>query len=41
MEGVAWNEFTVSDFMKGLKSSSYFNDVELVSIKKKEIQNLP
>lgn len=41
MEGVAWNEFTVSDFMKGLKSSIYFNDVELVSIKKKEIQNLP
>lgn len=41
MEGVAWNEFTVSDFMKGLKSSSYFNDVELVSIKKREIQNLP
>lgn len=41
MEGVAWNEFTVSDFMKGLKSSSYFNDVELVSIQKKEIQNLP
>jgi type IV pilus assembly protein PilN len=41
MEGVAWNEFTVSDFMKSLKSSNYFNDVELVSIKKKEMQNLP
>jgi type IV pilus assembly protein PilN len=41
MEGIAWNEFTVSDFMKGLKSSNYFNVVELVSIQKKEMQNLP
>ena len=41
MEGIAWNEFTVSDFMKGLKSSNYFNDVELVSIQKREMQKLP
>jgi type IV pilus assembly protein PilN len=41
VEGIAWNEFTVSDFMKSLKSSNYFNDVELVSIQKKEMQNLP
>ncbi|MGB7293570.1 MAG: PilN domain-containing protein [Thermodesulfobacteriota bacterium] len=41
IEGIAWNEFTVSDFMKSLKSSNYFNDVELVSIQKKEMQKLP
>jgi type IV pilus assembly protein PilN len=41
VEGIAWNEFTVSDFMKSLKSSNYFNDVELVSIQKKEMQKLP
>jgi type IV pilus assembly protein PilN len=41
VEGIAWNEFTVSDFMKSLKSSNYFNDVELVSIEKKEMQKLP
>jgi len=41
VEGIAWNEFTVSDFMKSLKSSNYFKDVELVSIQKKEMQNLP
>lgn len=41
VEGIAWNEFTVSDFMKSLKSSNYFKDVELVSIQKKEMQKLP
>lgn len=41
LEGIAWNEFTVSDFMKGLKSTKYFNNVELVSIQKREIQKLP
>lgn len=41
IEGIAWNEFTVSDFMKSLKTSNYFKDVELVSIQKKEMQNLP
>jgi type IV pilus assembly protein PilN len=41
IEGIAWNEFTVSDFMKSLKSSNYFNDVELVSIQKKVMQKLP
>lgn len=41
IEGIAWNEFTVSDFMKSLKSSNYFKDVELVSIQKKVMQKLP
>ncbi len=41
IEGIAWNEFTVSDFMKSLKSSNYFNNVELVSIQKKVMQKLP
>lgn len=41
VEGIAWDEFTVSDFMKRLKSSNYFNGVELVSIEKKAMQNLP
>lgn len=41
LEGIAWNEFTVSDFMKHLQSSNYFTNVELKSIKKKNLQNLP
>jgi len=41
IEGIAWNEFTVSDFMKSLESSNYFKDVELVSIQKKVMQKLP
>jgi type IV pilus assembly protein PilN len=41
MEGVAWDEFTVADFMKGLQSSPYFQNVELKAIKTKEMQNLP
>ena len=40
-EGVAWNEFTVSEFMKNLQASKYFENVELKSIKKQIIQNLP
>ena len=41
LEGIAWNEFTISDFMKHLQSSKYFTNVELRSIKKKDLQNLP
>ncbi len=41
LDGIAWNEFTVSDFMKHLQSSNYFNNVELKAIKKKNIQDLP
>lgn len=41
LEGVAWNEFTVSEFMKNLQASKYFENVELKSINKQIIQNLP
>ncbi|MFQ5787947.1 MAG: PilN domain-containing protein [Thermodesulfobacteriota bacterium] len=41
LEGIAWNEFTVSDFMRQLQSSNYFTNVELKSIKKKNLQKLP
>jgi type IV pilus assembly protein PilN len=41
IEGVAWDEFTVASFMKGLQSSPYFKNVELRAIKTKEIQQLP
>lgn len=38
IEGVAWNEFTVSDFMKELQSSPFFIKVELGNIKKSSIR---
>jgi len=41
IEGVAWDEFTVASFMKGLQSSPYFKNVELRAIKPKQIQQLP
>jgi len=41
LEGIAWNEFTVSEFMKHLQASNYFSNVKLKSIKKKNLQNLP
>jgi len=41
MEGIAWDERTVADFMKKLQSSTYFQNVELKVIKTKEIRNLP
>ena len=41
IEGIAWSELTVSDFMKKLQSSPYFRNVELNVIKTKEMQNLP
>lgn len=41
ISGVAWNEFTVSDFMKSLQKSSYFGNVNLKVIKKTNVNNLP
>ena len=41
MDGMAWDEITVADFMKKLQSSPYFQNVELKVIKTKEIQKLP
>jgi type IV pilus assembly protein PilN len=41
LEGIAWNEFTVSDFLKNLQASKYFGNVELKSIKKQIMQDLP
>lgn len=41
ISGVAWNEFTVSDFMKSLQKSSYFDNVNLKVIKKTSVNNLP
>jgi len=41
IEGVAWNEFTVSDFMRALQSSPYFINVELGNIKKSSIRTQP
>ena len=41
LQGIAWNEFTVSDFLKNLQASKYFGNVELKSIKKQIMQDLP
>ena len=41
VDGIAWNEFTVADFMKSLQASPYFQNVQLGVIKKKGIRNLP
>lgn len=38
--GVADNEFTVADFMKGLEASPYFVSVELGVIKKTDVRKL-
>jgi len=40
IEGTAWDELTVSDFMKKLQSSPYFQGVDLAVINTKEVQNL-
>lgn len=40
IEGTAWDELTVSDFMKRLQSSPYFQNVDLKVINTKEIQQL-
>lgn len=41
IEGIAWNEFTVADFMKSLQKSNYFKNVRLRVIEKKQVSNLP
>jgi type IV pilus assembly protein PilN len=41
MDGMAWDEITVADFMKKLQSYPYFQNVELKVIKTKEMQKLP
>ncbi|MCH8028496.1 MAG: PilN domain-containing protein [Candidatus Dadabacteria bacterium] len=40
MEGVAWNEKTVAEFMRNLQASPYFKAVSLKEIKTKRIQTL-
>src|SRR5581483_10083185 len=40
IEGTAWDELTVSDFMKKLQSSPYFQNVDLAVINTKQIQQL-
>lgn len=40
LEGIAWNEQTVADFMRALDSSKYFGAVELNEIKTKSIRAL-
>ncbi len=41
VKGIAWNEFTVADFMESLQRSRYFQNVNLKVIKKTTISNLP
>jgi len=41
LEGVAWNEKTIADFMRNLEASPYFEDVQLREIKTKTIRALP
>lgn len=38
--GVAWNEFTVADFMESLQKSPYFKSVNLKVIEKTSVNNL-
>lgn len=40
ISGVAWNEFTVADFMESLQESAYFKNVNLKVIKKTRVNNL-
>jgi len=40
MNGIAWNEQTVADFLRGLEKSPYFERVELKEIKTKKIKTL-
>ena len=39
--GVAWNEFTVADFMEELQLSNYFKNIRLKLIEKATISSLP
>ena len=38
--GIAWNEFTVAEFMRNLQNSNYFKDVKLKVIKQEEVSSL-
>lgn len=39
--GIAWNEFTVAEFMRNLQNSNFFKDVKLKVIKQEEVSSLP
>ncbi|MGI9534941.1 MAG: PilN domain-containing protein [Thermodesulfobacteriota bacterium] len=41
LTGVAWNEFTVADFMRELQKSNFYKNVRLRLIEKASISNLP
>jgi len=41
ISGIAWNEFTVADFMQALQNSNYFKNVNLKVIKKTTVNKLP
>ena len=38
--GIAWNEFTVAEFMKNLQNSNYFKNVKLKVIKQEDVSSL-
>lgn len=40
IKGIAWNEFTVADFLESLESSNFFQNVQVKSIQKEEYNNL-
>lgn len=40
IKGIAWNEFTVADFLESLELSDYFQNVQIKSIQKEEYNNL-
>ena len=40
LTGIAWNEFTVAEFMKNLQNSNYFKNVKLKVIKQEDVSSL-
>jgi len=40
ISGIAWNEFTVAEFMKNLQNSDYFQNVKLKVIKQEDVSSL-
>lgn len=40
ISGIAWNEFTVAEFMKNLQNSDYFKNVKLKVIKQEDVSSL-
>ncbi len=40
ISGIAWNEFTVAEFMKNLQNSNYFKNVKLKVIKQEDVSSL-